>query len=172
MKKGFSIVLLSLLFLQVGGGYVYFVARLSSIRTEMREQLKTLPDHELTLLTLSESDYKKAKVDDHEVKVEGQMYDIARVERRDGKVLIFAKHDEAEDNLLSFLQEMLHRSANDKKPVPNQFIQLLTLDFVLTENDLPDNSSVNIMHSSGYTIAVYGYPAPIDSPPPKNNSSL
>ncbi len=167
MKKGFGFVLLILLFLQVGGGYLYFIVRLSSIRVEMREQLKNLPEQELTLLTLSESDYKKAKVDDHEIKVEGMMYDIARIERRDGKISVFAKHDEAEDNLLSFLQEMLHRSANDKKPVPNQFIQLLTLDFVLIENELPENSSVNITHDSGYVSNLYDFSPRIDPPPPQ-----
>jgi len=167
MKKGFSIVLLSLIFLQVGGGYVYFIARLSSIRLEMREQLRTLPDHELTLLTLSESDFKKAQVDDHEVKVDGKMYDIARIETRKGKVFVFAKHDEAEDNLLSFVQEILNRSANDKKPVPNQVIQLLTLDFVLIENEFPQNSSVYIRHASVYVRAFYGNPSLIDAPPPR-----
>ncbi len=167
MKKGFGIVLLSLLFLQVGGGYVYFVARLSSIRLEMWEQLKTLPDHELTLLTLSEPEFKKAKVDDHEVKVDGNMYDIARIERREGKVFVFAKHDEAEDNLLSFLQEMLNRSANDKKPVPNQFIQILTLDFILTENELPENSSVYIIHDCNYISVLYNYYPFVDAPPPR-----
>ncbi len=172
MKKGFSIVLLSLIFLQVGGGYIYFFARLSSIRMEMRQQLKSLPVEELTQLTLSESDFEKAKVDDHEIKVTGKMYDIAWIEREDGKVLVYAKQDEAEDNLLSFIQEIVHRSANDKKPMPNQFIQLLTLDFILTENELPKNSSINIIHSSGYAHAAYGNPSPVDSPPPRNNFFL
>lgn len=167
MKKGFGFVLLTLLLLQVGGGYVYFIVRLSSIRVEMREQLKTLPEQELTLLTLTESDYKKVKVDDHEVKVEGKMYDIARIERRNGRVLVFAKHDEAEDNLLSFVQEILHRSASDKKPVPHSVIQLLTLDFVLIENELPKNCSVSITHASGYSKALYNYFPRIDSPPPQ-----
>lgn len=167
MKKGYGIVLLSLLFLQFGGGYVYFVGRLSSIRMEMREQLKTLPDHELTLLTLSESDYKKSKVDDHEVKVEGKMYDIARIERKNGTVLIFAKHDAAEDNLLSFLQEVLHRATTDKKPLPHRFIQLLTLQFILVENEFPKNTSVSVMHATSYTNALYAYSTRIDSPPPR-----
>jgi len=151
----------------VGAGYVYFIARLSSIRMEMREQLKSLPVHELTLLTLSESDYERAKVDDHEVKVDDKMYDIAWIERKGSKVLVYAKHDEAEDNLLSFLGEMLHRSANDKKPVPNQIIQLLTLDFVLIEDKLPENSCINITHYYCYKTVLYNYCLLIDAPPPR-----
>lgn len=167
MKKLFGITLLSLLLLQAAGCYVYFIARLTAIRVEMREQLKTLPDHELTLLTFTKEEFRKAKVNNHEVKVNGEMHDIAHIVLKGEKLLVYAIHDEAEDNLLSFLDEMVKRSANDKKPVPSQLVQLLTLQFISVETRLPQNTFVTIRHSSLYLLALSSCATIIDSPPPR-----
>jgi hypothetical protein len=167
VKKIFGITLLSLLLLQAAGCYVYFIARLTAIRIEMREQLKSLPDHELTLLTFTKEEFQKAKLNDHEVKVKGEMHDIARIVLKGEKLLVYAIHDEAEDNLLSFLDEMVKRSANDKKPVPSQLVQLLTLQFISVETRLPQNTFVTIHHSSFYLLALSSRATRIDSPPPR-----
>lgn len=167
MRKTFSIVLMSIIFLHIGGGYLYFVARLSAIRMEIRHQLSALPDQELTRILLTREDFNKAKVDDHEVKLNGKLYDIARIEWNTDTVLVFAKHDQAEDNLLSFLQEMLHQSSNDKNQVPVQLIQLITLHFILFENQLPLNSCVFIAHRSSYEVNVFNCSLRIESPPPR-----
>ncbi len=168
MKRVLGIILLNLLLLQAVGCYVYFIARLTAIRSEMREQLKYLPGNQLTLLTFTPEEYLHAKVDDHEVKVDGKMYDIARMTTTKNQVLIYAVHDEAEDNLLSFLDEILKRSSNDKKPVPSQLVQLLTLIFIPTENQLPVNSSVALVHATEYTKSFLAFDRMIDSPPPRN----
>ena len=168
MKRSLSILFLGILLIQVSGCYVYFIARLTAIRIEMREQLNHLPDDQLTLLTLTTAEYHKAKVDDHEVKVNGKMYDIARVIFYKDKVLVYAIHDEAEDNLLSFLGEIVKRSTNDKKPVPSQLVQLLTLIFIPTENQFPVNSSVTFIHATKYTQSYHAFPRLIDSPPPRS----
>ena len=158
---------LSILLLQVAGSYVYFIVRLSAIRQEMREQLKAKPDEQLTLLTLTAEEYQKAKVDDHEVKVNEKMYDITRIVVQDDKVLVYALHDEAEDNLLAFLNEMVKRSSKDKKPVPSQLIQLFTLQFVMIENTLPTLSATLVEHTTAYTISIPAFISLIESPPPR-----
>lgn len=167
MKKLFGITLLCLLLLQAAGCYVYFIARLTAIRVEMREQLKALPDHELTLLTFTKEEFRKAKVNDHEVKVNGEMHDIARIVLEGEKMLVYAIHDEAEDNLLSFLDEMVKRSSSDKKPVPSQLVQLLTLQFISVETQLPQNTFVTIHHSSLYLTPLSSRATILDSPPPR-----
>jgi len=168
VKRPLCILFLGILLIQVSGCYVYFIARLTAIRIEMRAQLKHIPDDQLTLLTLTTEEYQKAKVDDHEVKVNGKMYDIARLIVQKDKVLVYAIHDEAEDNLLSFLDEIVKRSANDKKPVPSQLVQLLSLIFIPTENHLPVNSSVAFIHATKYTQSYLAIARLIDSPPPRS----
>jgi len=168
VKRSLCILFLGILLIQVSGCYVYFIARLTAIRIEMREQLNHLPDDQLTLLTLTTEEYQKAKVDDHEVKVNGKMYDIARLTVQKDKVLVYAIHDAAEDDLLSFLDEIVKRSTNDKKPVPSQLVQLLTLIFLPTENQLPVNSSVAFIHATKYTLSYLAFARLIDSPPPRS----
>ncbi len=167
MKKILGIVLLSILLLQVAGSYLYFVVRLSGIRQEMREQLKHKPAEQLTMLTLTPEEFQKAKVDNHEVKVNGKMYDIARIVVSENSVLVYALHDEAEDNLLALLDELVRRSSHDKKPVPSQLIQLITLIFVPVENLFLQNTIAAIAHSTDYSETLESISFTIDSPPPR-----
>jgi hypothetical protein len=167
MKKIIGTAFLCILLLQVAGSYVYFIVRLSGIRSEMREQLKYKPDDELTLLLLSRDEYKKSKVDDHEVKVNGRMYDIARMIVKGDHFFIYALHDEAEDNLLSLLHEMVKRTSKDKKPVPSSLIHLLTLQFVAVENVTLTTGPIAIDHITPYVACTSFFDTGIDTPPPR-----
>jgi hypothetical protein len=155
--------------MQVAGCYVYFMTRLSAIRIEMREQLKLLPDDQLTRLILTKQEYLTAKVDEHEVKVNGKMYDISRVEQHGDQILVYGIHDEAEDNLLTFLEEMVTRSANDKKPIPTQLSQLLTLTFILEVEPKCFGIEYQIIHhATVYSEMQYLITRSILSPPPRS----
>ena len=172
MKKPVAIVFLSVILLQVAGSYLYFIVRLSGIRQEMREQLKDKPDDELTLLILTHAQFKKAKVDDHEVKVNGKMYDIARLVVKQDQVFVYALHDEAEDNLLAFLHEMVKRSAKDKKPVPSSLLHLLTLQFVIHEFVTRTNFGVFLDHITPYRACGSSFNSGIETPPPRGQHFL
>ncbi|HRG07008.1 MAG TPA: hypothetical protein PLJ08_00410 [Cyclobacteriaceae bacterium] len=150
MKRVAVIFFLSLLLVQVGGCYIYFVGRLAAIRAEMREQLKFLPEEQLTPFQFTPEEFLKARVEDHEIKVDGKMYDIARVTEQADRVVVLALHDEAEDNLLAFLSEMVSRSTNDKKPVPVEVEQLLTLSFLPESFITLQNSVSEIIHTTPY----------------------
>jgi hypothetical protein len=130
VKRWAVIFFLCLLLIQAAGCYIYFVSRLITIRKEMREQLKYLPEEQLTRFYLTAEEFRKARVEDHEIKISGKMYDIARISEQGNRIMVLALHDEAEDNLFAFLSEIVSRSAKDKKPVPVQIEQLLTLHFL------------------------------------------
>ncbi len=133
----------------------------------MRAQLKNKPDEELTLLTFSAEEFRKVSVDDHEVKVSGKMYDIARIVSREDHVLLYVVHDEAEDNLLVLLNEMVQRSAKDKKPVPSQLLQLLSLLFLPVDHELLTPGIEIINHSTSYLFSQDSTSPTIDGPPPR-----
>lgn len=158
---------LNILLVQIAGSYIYLIVRLTGIRHEMREQLKQKPDEELTLLTLTRDEYKKSKVNDREVKVNGKMYDIARIAIRNHQVLVYALHDEAEDSLLTLLNEMVERSSKDKRPVPSQLIQLLTLQFIASQTHVPSQTGIWVEHHTPYIITLSAIDGGIESPPPR-----
>lgn len=167
VKRVPVILFLCLLLIQVGGCYIYFVGRLATIRTEMREQLKYLPEEQLTRFKFTEAELKKARVEDHEIKVAGKMYDIARIMKQGNLIIVLALHDEAEDNLLTFLSEMVSRSANDKKPVPVQVEQLLTLSFLPVSLTAPQNSYSEIKHLTPYYKLCSTVYFTLELPPPR-----
>lgn len=130
MKRAASIFLIVIICLQVGGFYVYYSFRLSDIHREMRAQLRNLPADQLQQLVLSKKDYDAARVGGDEVRVDGRMYDIARLTVVGDSVHIYCLHDEAEDNLIAFMGEILHRVHTDDEPVNVSVILLFALKFV------------------------------------------
>ncbi|MCX8490954.1 MAG: hypothetical protein ORN54_07795, partial [Cyclobacteriaceae bacterium] len=76
----------------------------------------------LELIRLTKSEHQKSLHEEDELELNGRMYDVARVEVKEGIYLVYALHDRAEDNLLGFLDEVVKRSSSDKKPVPSQLL--------------------------------------------------
>lgn len=168
MKKSVGLVLLILLFFQLGGSYVYFMIRMVVRHAEMREQLSTLPSDQLTLLIFSESDYEQTIVDDREVKADGKMYDVARIEKKGGKILVYALQDEAEDNLLSFVYSIFENDSGDEKQIPNQVYQFITLSFLAPINTFAQPSFDFLSKgSTPYFVNESSFISSINSPPPK-----
>jgi hypothetical protein len=83
-----------ILFINSTGFYVYYILQLKRIHAEMREQMKHLPADQLDVLHLSYQEFLDARVEEHEVKVKGKMYDIARIEQSGDRVTVFGLHDE------------------------------------------------------------------------------
>ena len=131
LNKVLSVCVLCLFLAHFAGFYIYFFIQMNQVRQEMRAKLKELPPDELDLLILSPSEFEKAKVEEHEVKVNGKMYDIARVEIQGDKVLVHCLHDASEDDLLAFLDKILSLPLKDKS-VPTGVLQFLSLNYLPT----------------------------------------
>lgn len=168
MKRVFTILLLSVFLLHFVGIYVYFVVKLSTIHREMNAQLQFLPEDQLERLQLTRSEYESSKVDDHEVSIAGKMYDIARVEWKGDSVIVFAIHDEAEDNLLSFLDEVAVRSSKDTARAPSQVVQFTSLIFLMPMTAALQKTSLTVTPSAtAYQFSTITFVAEHESPPPK-----
>lgn len=130
MKRVVAVLMLALLGAHLVGSYVYFVIRAAEIKREMRATLRATPAEELDMLVMTRAEFDAAREDEHEIKWQGRMYDVARVEPVAGQVVVYALHDEAEDNLLAFLDAVLKNSAGDKKPVPDSLFSWLSLKYM------------------------------------------
>jgi len=160
--------LLLLLLANFAGGYVYFFMRATQIKRDMRELLKNLPDDELERIILTHEEFKTARVEDHEIKVDGKMYDIARIETAGETLHVYCVHDEDEDNLLSFLDAVLNNIQQDKKPVPHSITQFSGLHYLPVNINISLNTSATeIDHCVLYTRSDYELLLPVIIPPPK-----
>lgn len=130
MKKITSIIVLVVLLTHLIGFYVYFVVRQGQIRQEMRESIGSLPDEEFETFVFTLEEYQKIKVDGFEVKIDGKMYDHSAPKFENGKVILFARHDKDEDDLISFITNIINSADEDKKPVPSQLLSFFSLTFL------------------------------------------
>lgn len=97
----------------------------------MREQLAALPFEALDCVELSAEDFDRFRVDAHELKINGRMFDIARIIRYPDKIMVYGMYDEAEDNLLAFLNTVMLRLHKDDNPLPASLLTLLTQVYVV-----------------------------------------
>ena len=166
-KKALSVVVLIIFLAHFAGFYVYFFTQLKVIRKEMRAKLKELPTEALELIVLSPIEFKKAKIEEHEIKVDGKMFDIARVLEENGKVLIYCLHDKAEDNLLAFLDKILSLPLKDKGASPH-IVKFTLLTYILPSN-LHWESITSKLYSdfTYYHLHVSSFFPSEDSPPPR-----
>ncbi len=167
MKKLFAIAFVSLFLLHFAGVYTYFGVRLVAIRQEMKAKLKALPKEQLEKIILSKRDFQKVDVEENEIELNGKMYDIAKMEEKGNEYIVYALHDEHEDNLVSFLNEIVKRSSNDKKPVPSQLLQFLSLVFIPTQNNFCFYQKSYQKHFYQYSNLYLSFRTSIGSPPPQ-----
>jgi hypothetical protein len=168
MKRWMALFLFLLLWVQVAGIYLFFVARLAQVHEESRDRLKEKPLEELERLELTETEYEEARVNDREVKLNGKMYDIGRMEREPGKVILYAEHDVAEDDLLAFVEAIWNNSQQDQKPVPS-FVTHLFTSLYLLSNPITDVGRVG-KEIIPFSLSVTYYPSlslTKDTPPPR-----
>ncbi len=134
----------------------------------MRAALKDLPKEKLEVFSMNHQEFKKILVDEHEIRVEGRMYDIARIESDHQRVIVYAVHDEAEDNLLSFLDEIAKRPLQDKKSPPLQILQFIALTFLPPANTtLSNRDGIRLELNTTYSFNHSDITRTIESPPPQ-----
>lgn len=149
------------------GFYAYFVVRQAQIRQEMREMIGSLPADQFEIFELEIEEYEKIKVNDHEVRIDGKMYDHSTPKIENGKIILYAKHDKAEDSLIGFINGVVNKAANDSKPVPSVLINFFSLHFIpvnTLEMPQPPESTKII---DGFEVHLLSPHYPVVSPPPQ-----
>lgn len=133
----------------------------------MRETIGELPADQFEVFTLTQEEYLLVRVNDHEVKIDGKMYDHSAPSFEEGKVILYAKHDQAEDNLIGFLNEVVNNTSRDQKPVPAQLLTFFSLTFIhqpsLVLNPVFKLENLFVLYSDNLLNQNY----PVESPPPK-----
>jgi hypothetical protein len=167
VKRLYAIVIFAILFVNSAGFYVYYILQLQQIHAEMREQLKYLPEDQLEILDLSYREFLEARIEEHEVKVNGKMYDIARIERSGDRIKVFCLHDELEDNFLALFGELVSKPI-DESSIPETVIQFIDLNFVFDVSAVMIRSSfVKITPGFIYQPSSGISLSDILTPPPK-----
>lgn len=134
----------------------------------MRSKIKELPADQLDVLHLSATEYERLVRGDDEIEVNEKMYDIARVEIANDKVIVYCLHDSSEDNLLSFLDQVLENATQDSQQASSSLFQFNLLSFILPVDFKVENPLSCILYPfTSYLIGNTSFVLSLDTPPPR-----
>lgn len=133
----------------------------------MRALLAALPDEDLELIILTPEEFKRARVEEHEIKVDGHMFDIARVVEKDSTLYVYGVYDRDEDNLIVFLDAVLNKAQADTRSLPQVIIKFITLIFIIPDSDFTIGSTLISTAITTHCIVPYESLRSLISPPPK-----
>jgi hypothetical protein len=100
-----------------------------------------------------------------EFELHGYMYDLIRVERSPRKVVVFAVHDCAEEELISFMRSIV--SPKSSKPLPAVMMNTLTLQYLPSFFSVDFKLNLVSEHQVRYLLKHHSSFFSILTPPPK-----
>ena len=166
MKKLVYILLLAVLLLQSGGLVVFYRIRQMSIKYAMIQELKR-EEKNLEKLVLSISEFEKCRINAHEIRYHGNMYDIKSRQTQGENILLTVINDKKETKIIEGLKHMAENENGNKTQLPDKVFKFLTLTYVCPENTLITFISSESILFEQKSEKEYFFLADIVSPPPK-----
>ncbi len=115
--------------MQSGSLLLIFEVRQCFVQYEMLEMIsRNKIKHESFLLTNSE--YKKGSVNNHEIYIDGKLYDIVSKVKTKNNIHLIAIHDKEEENTISNIKLAIHNNTNQNTELPKSITGLNTLIFI------------------------------------------
>jgi hypothetical protein len=167
VKKAFAAILLFILFMsQVGYYFVYTIHQHILKEDIEKELLSHLPDSSLELIIAEDvSDKLEWQERGKEFSLNGEMYDVARMEQKDGKNHLYCINDKKEKQLLDNLVKAVTKDHDSKKP-RNNVKPVLTDLFMATILETPKIVSGSFAYEL-LDVSIISSFKEIKSPPPK-----
>ncbi len=174
MKKGITILLLTCLFLNTGGYWLYIkciqIQRRNEVRARLREQ-KEVPDEEVFEFALTNdqpADPSFESENEHEFYFHGKLYDIIEQQVTAGTLRIRCIEDEKEEGLLKKMEQVQDHQHQKKGNGHSLLQQLTQIVFVGTEPIVTIQVPVTVTTTHfHYQSAVLPAITEVTTPPPR-----
>ena len=172
MRKPISLLLVSILFINLFGFYLAFVVKRADIRQEMLGQIKDTPRADCKLISFSKAGFQQIvwKETGKEFLFNGKMYDVAFIETLGNNVKIYVLDDDEETSLISgFVTVASQHSDNDgtNSPIKNLLQHFLQEFTTVSGGFYLFNSPLRQIMFSQNDSCLASYTAELQSPPPK-----
>ena len=151
---------------QVGYYFIYTIHQ-HIIQEEMeRELLAHIPESSLEVIIAEHVANKIVwEEKNKEFSLDGVLYDVARIEKKDGKTFLYCINDKKEKQLLDNLVRAVNKNHDNKQGRNN--IQSLLVDLVcMSHEEEPRSFSISSAYSS-FNVSLVSSFEEIHSPPPK-----
>jgi hypothetical protein len=151
--------------MQSGGVMILYHLRQSHIRSEMKKALES-NNTLFEKLTLPKVKYLQCRIGSDEISLDGKMYDVKSVRDLGATVELLALDDVNEQKIINEIKA--HKKNQQDKELPNQLIQLLSLNYI---SSLPDFSfflnGTDCSAFLSYNEEIINPNSDFPSPPPK-----
>jgi len=134
LKKASYIILLTILLLQAGG--LLFLFQIQQVRVQKAALLQLDSNSGNTeKLALSPSEFYSARINDHELRLNGKLYDFKSVSYSDGQVILDVFHDASEENIINWIEALASAKGNQQGELPAHLVKLLTTTYLGTNSE-------------------------------------
>ena len=167
MKKVVALLLLAILFTSQVGYYFIYTIHQHIIKEQIEKQLlANIPESSLEVIIAEQvADKIVWEEKNKEFSLDGILYDVASIEKKDGKTFLYCINDKKEKQLLDDLAKAVNKN-NDNKQGRNN-IKSLLLDLVCMSEEAESKTfSVPSTYSS-FNVTLISSFEEINSPPPK-----
>lgn len=153
-------------------GYVFFYSiQLFGVKADVREKLSgRLPEDSFISISLEDN---KASIrweePGKEFSLHGEMFDVAKIEKKNGKIILYCLNDKKEEQVLADLSRTLKTSTDDALGGKQGVVfSCYTVDCIIPVTDL--NSACTAYERKNYpdfTQHLVSSSLKINSPPPE-----
>lgn len=125
------------------------------------------PETKLEKITLTHEEYRKARLDNREIILEGNLFDIKEITTFEDYVELLAYNDTKEEGLISII-ENLFSDENSKNEFTVQVLKLLLSVFTFEKQAVEFTSSVySDTYGSFLQVCYHSFPEDTFNPPPE-----
>jgi hypothetical protein len=174
MKKLSAILLLCVYFLtQIGAvAWYYYKPIAHTYFSKLQQQLFNSGSREETVLTLDKEQFQQLKNDDDEIVIDGVLYDIEKLSKKDNLITVTIQKDKEETDWSEHYQKItnhLHKSSKSKSPITGKASSVFVSLYQSKEIKQDFNSYINQQRKySAYISTCYLSPViGLLSPPPE-----
>jgi len=167
LKKGLASSLLAILFISQVGYYFIYTIHQHIIKEEIeRELLAHIPESSLEVIIAEQvADKIVWEEKNKEFSLDGILYDVARIETKEGKTFFYCINDKKEKQLLDSLVKAVNKNHDNKQGRNN--IKSLIIDLLcMNIEEEPATFSCPSAYSS-FSVTLVSSFEEINSPPPK-----
>ncbi len=176
MRRLIALILLLFILLNIFGYQVVYLLRRHEIKEEMIEFLKNKPDDKLvTEFRIDLNDKKTLDKfeweEEHEFRLDGEMYDVIEKKAENGALIIRCVNDRKESDLVRAYQEInKDRQDNSSSKNPSAILfKLMGANFiVLTHNEFLFSTNREIIFYDTFSDNIPSQCLDVLIPPPKS----
>ena len=153
--------------MQTGGVWLYYKVQQLIVQHEMESDIDEIGICSQKF-DLSQKEYAKSKINEHEILIKGKLYDIKSVIISAGRAEIVVINDTREERILEDLKKLGDTNNRHNKSLPSHCFNILTLFYLSTEiNNTPGELIAVTKNFRNYNDNIISNGPAIDSPPPK-----